>query len=398
MRIAFVTPEFVTEEYFSGGLANYLNRFTAALTDLGHEVHVIVRSATRDETVDHGGVTVHRVRASLPKLWTRALVRLAPRDAERCLRFGIAAWRRLEEIHRLAPIDVVQLTNLQACGLFIAAFSRVPHVTRLSSLQRSWRKAAATERTMGVIVTEWLEILQLRLSRHLIAPSSTLATEVTSLAGVGTIEVVRSPAFVETGDVDDGLFRAHLAESSYLLFVGRLERHKGVQVLADALPSVLDAIPELEMVFVGRDASSEWGPSMAQHVRERCARFASRVHIFGETTHEQLYPIISGARLVVLPSLVDNLPNTLLEAMSLGRPVIGTLGTSFDEVIQDGRSGFLVPPGNAEALANKIREAWHHPDLAGIGRAARLAVEPFAPSETVAAALRNIERVRASRA
>ena len=70
---------------------------------------------------------------------------------------------------------------------------------------------------------------------------------------------------------------------------------------------------------------------------------------------------------VVLPSLIDNFPNACLEAMGLGKVVIGTVGTSFDELISEGTTGFLVSPNNPEALADKIISAWIHPKLCEIG-------------------------------
>jgi glycosyltransferase involved in cell wall biosynthesis len=90
---------------------------------------------------------------------------------------------------------------------------------------------------------------------------------------------------------------------------------------------------------------------------------------------------------VVLPSLIDNLPNACLEAMALGKPVVGTRGASFEEMIRDGETGFLVPAGDAEALADTLCAAWREPRLDEIGRAAAAAVQAYAPQETVQAFL-----------
>ena len=59
------------------------------------------------------------------------------------------------------------------------------------------------------------------------------------------------------------------------------------------------------------------------------------------------------------------------------------MGTSFEEIITDGKTGFLVPPGNVEALVEKIGEAWTHPNLSKIGEAARQQVQGLAPEKTV---------------
>src|SRR5262249_12696432 len=69
MRIAFLTPEFVTEPSYAGGLANYLGRTTVALAQANHDVHVLVPSTT-DETINYRGVHIHRV---VP-IWDRRML------------------------------------------------------------------------------------------------------------------------------------------------------------------------------------------------------------------------------------------------------------------------------------------------------------------------------------
>jgi glycosyltransferase involved in cell wall biosynthesis len=60
----------------------------------------------------------------------------------------------------------------------------------------------------------------------------------------------------------------------------------------------------------------------------------------------------------VIPSRVDNLPNTLIESLLLNVPVIGSLGASIDELIEPGISGDLVPIGDPTALAGAMLKAW----------------------------------------
>ncbi len=64
LRIAFTTPEYVTEEYFDGGLANYIHRVAKALAGLGHDIHVLTLSEIDDAEFEHEGVTVHRITSS----------------------------------------------------------------------------------------------------------------------------------------------------------------------------------------------------------------------------------------------------------------------------------------------------------------------------------------------
>ena len=384
MRIAFITPEFVTETYFSGGLANYVHRVSIALAEMGHEVHIIILSVNRLESFRHGEIWVHPITVNPRRPWVFKVTRRFLYEPGQWLSFSYKAWRRLEALHREQPIDIVQVANYRACGLFIAAFSRISNVTRLSSLQRAWHDASETPRHLNVAAKEWLECLQLRLCRHIFSPSHSLATMLERQIGINRVEVIRSPAFIETTNMDKTLYRTHLNGKRYLLFVGRYQLHKGVHILAEALPTVLDTLPDCEAVFIGKDMPNHLGPSMESYIRERCIGFEERLHFFGQTTHEQLYPIMAGARLAVLPSLVDNLPNTMLEAMKFGCPVVGTFGASFDEMIEDGISGFLVPPKDSRALANKIVLAWNHAQLEKIGNNGKAVIESLKPEIAVA--------------
>lgn len=73
--------------------------------------------------------------------------------------------------------------------------------------------------------------------------------------------------------------------------------------------------------------------------------------------HEKLYPILAKSIAVVLPSRIDNLPNTCLESMALKKIVIGTKGTSFEEIIDDGYNGFICKADCASSLLKSIETA-----------------------------------------
>jgi glycosyltransferase involved in cell wall biosynthesis len=118
---------------------------------------------------------------------------------------------------------------------------------------------------------------------------------------------------------------------------------KGVHRLAEALPEVLRKHEDLHAVFAGADTNlAPGGGGMRDYIRKTIgSEFNRRVFFFDPLRHEQLYPIIENAEWVVLPSIVDNLPNTCLEAMGLGRSVIATRGSCFEQLITDGETGLL---------------------------------------------------------
>jgi glycosyltransferase involved in cell wall biosynthesis len=197
---------------------------------------------------------------------------------------------------------------------------------------------------------------------------------------------VEPPSLLDTVQVDESVFEQRLKGVSYLLFFGTICFMKGVAVLADAMGSVLSVHPDLHLVLVGKVGGGPDGLSMLQYVMQRAGTYADRIHYLGVLPHSQLYPVVANARAIVLPSLVDNLPNTCLEAMALGQVVIGTRGTSFEEVLEDGVSGVLVAPGSVSELAEAIKHVWHMDDAERqkIGRAAQTRVSFLAPGYTCA--------------
>ena len=96
-----------------------------------------------------------------------------------------------------------------------------------------------------------------------------------------------------------------------------------------------------------------------------------RVHVLGELPRNDALGVVARAKLVVLPSRWENFANTALEALALERPVIATRTGGFVEFIEHDRNGWLVPPGDAEALAAELdRRLLDSNALLRIGKAA----------------------------
>lgn len=164
-----------------------------------------------------------------------------------------------------------------------------------------------------------------------------------------------------------------------LLFVGRLVERKGVEVLVRALPAVLRR-RRARLTVVGE---GEWEPVIREAIRE--AGVEEQVRLTGYVSSEALARLYRGADLFVLPAVVDRKGDTeglgvvLLEAMRQGRPVLASRVGGIPDIVVDERSGWLVPPGDPDALAEAILRAAADPDrtraMAREGR--RRAVEDF---------------------
>lgn len=387
LRIAFATPEYVTENHFDGGLANYLNRVSKTLVDLGHDVHVVTLSQQDEAEFEHEGVMVHRL--TLGRGWqtVNSLTRYSLPTTLHWLNFSTQVFRKLKQLHRKEPFHLIQYPNYSSCGVFSIPFLRATHVVRTSSYDPLCNDLSGVKRNLDITIAERLQALQYRLTRNVHVPSFAMQKMLSAKAGVRNARVIRSPFYVETPDWDTTVWERFLKDEEYVLYFGRFQLHKGFHTLVQALPPFLERYPNAYAVCVGRDMETHLGSSMAAFARSYCRRFADRLILMENLPHAQLYPVIERSRLVALPSLIDNFPNSCLEAMGIGKVVIGTRGTSFEELITDGVNGFLVEPNNPEALADKLITAWVDQKLDVIAAAAKQTMYDFAPEKTVAALL-----------
>ncbi len=393
LRLAFFTSEFVTEpDCFDGGLAQYLGRLTQALRGHGHAVEVFVHSS-EDRQFVSDGIRVHRVRASSKMIERlhRQACRIVRRPMHRFYastvhQFQIAASlrRAFLDRHREAPFDLAQATNLQLVPLLLGS-RRVPVVVRLSSDLRDCDEAYGVRPSRDSSLAYWLGWLGCRRASALCAPSARLAVEVRRRRRL-KVQVMR-PAFeLEEIKWDWSAYDAYCKGGDYLLFHGTIGRLKGIGPLAEALEIALPANPDMRIVFVGKDATMGDGKgSGVELLKRRLGNFVDRVQRLDRLPHSQLYPILSKARGSVLPSLLENLSNAALEAMALSRVVVGTRGASFDELIEDGKSGLLVEIGDAQGLARAIERLWRMPavEREAMGNAARRVAEEFRPEKSI---------------
>ncbi|MFJ3922889.1 glycosyltransferase family 4 protein [Streptomyces sp. NPDC090022] len=167
-----------------------------------------------------------------------------------------------------------------------------------------------------------------------------------------------------------------------LLYVGRMDRSsawKGVDVLVRALARV----PDARLRLVG-------GGDMVADLLALAADLGvgDRVEAAGELTGDALVAAVRGAAVLALPSLTasESFGMALVEAMACGTPVVGSAVGGIPYVIEDGESGLLVPPGDAEALAAACARLLDDAELADrLGAAGRRRAEEHYAWDTLTA-------------
>lgn len=343
----------------SGGIATYHHALAEALAARGDIVHVITRSADIDRIDLENGVWVHRVRerdiAPTPAAIALAVPRhiwnwSATAHAEAC---RIAARRKL---------DVIEAPVWDAEGIAFLLARHWPLVIGLQTTLHFWLRSYPEYAGDA----HWMAAFgrpMLALERHLMtgadgvrAISAAIRSEIEAAYG---FQFDPARVFRITLGLAAAMAPARplAARGPVILFVGRLEHRKGIDVLLRALPALLVAIPGLSVRIVGDDTlpASDGKPPAARFLAEHAAApWLEQVRFEGRVDEATLREAYAGCDLFVAPSRFESFGLVFLEAMREGKPVIGCVAGGMPEVVEHGVTGLLVAPGDVEALTQAM--------------------------------------------
>lgn len=274
---------------------------------------------------------------------------------------GLRAMRR-----RGATADVVVLNHLSPLVTIGRTGRRTPIVLNLDATPRLTTTMA--EHYLGRAARPpWVERLKIPIYRfiyrraaHIVAWSEMVRRSLVEDYGVDKARVSVIPNGIDVAAWQQPPTRA-AADDVRVLFVGGEFERKGGRDLLEVAASTGMADVRFDLV-----TKSDVGDTPANVV----------VHRDLEATSDGLRELYRRASVFVLPTYADFSPNVLCEAMAMGLPVISTTVGAIGEIIVDGRTGFLVQPGDVDALRAHLRELIADPELRALmGRQARTDAE-----------------------
>jgi len=174
---------------------------------------------------------------------------------------------------------------------------------------------------------------------------------------------------------------------------GRIRAQKGTDAFVDAMIAALAQRPEARALVMGRALEKYAGFERALRERVRAAGMEERILFRPEVPVWDMPRWYQALDLFVAPQRWEGFGLTPLEAMACGVPVVATTVGAFEELVLDGQTGFLVPPGDAGAIAQAIGWLLDNPELtAKQARAARAHIEAAFRIEDEAAAITAVYR------
>ncbi len=359
-----------------GGIGRYVLDVARELAARGHEIHIITTAESHDTVDLEDGVWVHRILKDGPPVPAgREILRgddlVVP---DRLARNAAAVLAEVDRITRREPLDAVYAAMWDVEHLEVMRRTDIPVVTALVTTfaitLRTRPEWAADDEFMTHFGRPLLELERWVLERSTPLPAISEAIRVDVEA---TAEVRLDPDRVVVapiGAVDRFPDRAATpaghgsADAATVLFVGRFEKRKGIDLLLDAAPKVVGSLPGVRLVTAGRtDLPGEHGRPYAEEFLERHdgAEWLDRVEVLGEVDDDRLWELYRSADVLVAPSRFESFGLIYVEAMMAGIPVVALDAGAAPEVVVDGSTGVLVA-ADADALATAIVELASDPE------------------------------------
>ncbi|MDB4906600.1 MAG: glycogen synthase [Gemmatimonadetes bacterium] len=387
MRISLFTNEYPPHVYGGAGVhVEYLARELARADGAAHQVEVLCFGEQREAS---GNLSVRGIGAPAP---------IPAQDPRHTKLFDTLA-RDLAMAGAATTPDIVHCHTWYAhmAGLLAKPLSGAKLVLTTHSLEphRPWK-----EEQLGSAyrATSWVERTAYENADGVIAVSQAMKADVESLYGVDPARVRVIHNGIDTDEYSrrpapEVLARVGVDPSvPMVLFVGRITRQKGIMHLVRALP-LLDAGMQV-VLCAGAPDTPEIAAEMKAEVE--LARAASQVtiHWLPEMLSKaDAIALYSHASLFVCPSVYEPFGIINLEAMACETPVVASAVGGIPEIIVDGETGVLVPPGDPAAIAREVNALMRDPErrarMAAAGRAR--VVEKFSWSSI---AVRTIEFYR----
>jgi glycosyltransferase involved in cell wall biosynthesis len=392
MRVCFLLHQ---GNMYSGGQGVYLSNLTRELAALGHEVHVIVGPPWPDTAP---GVVVHRVKTfSVYRLLETGRFWFYGRDPLEAFQplnfyelatsrmgmfsvmfaFSFRAYQAFRELAARLDFDLVHDVQVLGYGTLLTRALGLPVVANIHHpLAIDRRNSLLQARSVREKVRRiafypfWMQELVARRLDRIITGSLNSATSVGKAFSLPSHKI----AVIHDG-VDAEVYRPQDSVEKLpgsLLYVGNSEdRNKGARYLLEAL-HLLKGSLDFHLTLVDRPREAlDLTPRLVEEFG-----LENRVTFSGRVSREELVRLYRRSELMVSPSLYEGFGLPAAEAMACGVPLVATTAGAFPEVIEDGATGLLVPPGDAPALADAIARLMNDAALRRrMGEAGRARIE-----------------------
>jgi len=344
MHLVFLCNEYPPAPH--GGIGSFTQTMARTLAARGHKVTVVGFYQQREDVRedDHG---VRVVRLAHARIRGMGLIINGRRLTQEL--GNIDAQSRIDIIE--GPENSLALLHGFPAAVKIIRMHGGHHFfyTTLGKQPRLWRS--------------WLEKRSFRNADHFCGVSQFVAETTRTLLGLG-----RRPVEVLPNAVNVMQFRprADIPEQrGLIIFVGSLCEKKGVRELVQAMPRIVESVPDARLWLVGRDSlDPQTGASFIDQLRSSIpVTIKDHIKFRGPVEHASLPEMLARAELLVYPSHMEAIGIALIEGLAMGKGlVIGNTGPA-KEVVEHGVSGLLCDPFSPASIADAVITLLQNPPL-----------------------------------
>ncbi len=391
MKIWFLTNEY--PPFYGGGIATYVQTCARMLAEAGHQVTVFVNDQKMPALELNGKLRI---------------IRVLMNGALESLNFSLNYFYELADILAKAVIEQIKIDGaapdiiesqdsmgiayylLQKKLLSTGFLEHIPIVvhlhTPLFEVARANRQNRFNFNNYFMFFREKSSILS---AGSLICPSNFLKKQLESILPVKKVEVMPLPlpyfdrALPASEDVPP---------KNDLLFFGRLEYRKGIVQFIEQAAQLWEAGQNFSLTVVGKDMLFEPKRKfLGQELRQTYQKHvtAGRLQFIDQLSPPDLYKLILGSKIVLIPSTYENFPYSCVEAMALGKPILCSAGGGQAEMVgTDGSCGMVFDWSITDDLKIKLQAMLDKSDteLKNMGQQARVKIETLCSREQNAAA------------
>jgi glycosyltransferase involved in cell wall biosynthesis len=353
MNICFASLNYPLDGRATSGVGSQVQSLAQSLVKAGHSVSVI-DLATNSENciVEDRGVKVYRMRSGnlhwfVSKLPLVGKVLALPiREIE----YSIAVCRGIRRAGQTQHIDLIEGTETGA--LLIPLFSRqIPLIIRLHGERYTFHKnTPRMALKLDVRLSRAIQRFALRRAKLLISPSRAHAQEIARELRYDPRSLQVIPHCIDLAEIPSS--DQVTGDGRTVLFVGRLERVKGISLFLEAAELVVQECPTARFLVAGANHPTLPHAEIDQMIRSYSLQ--EHVERLGHVPWHELVSLYREASVCAVPSHYESFGLVALEAMACGVPVVAARAGGLPEIIEDGMTGLLVPAGDTPALAKAI--------------------------------------------
>lgn len=350
MKICFVERGYPRESY-GGGAGTYVQLCAQELIKLGHKPFVITESLDgKVREFNDEGITVQEV---VVKTWPWYFTKIpifGPILAKffQIIEEGLSINKKIKNIHRQFGLDVVELAETP--NFLYSLFIKIPYVIHLHGSSFTFKKYCQEKILVEDKLQRYLEGVVIKRAKAIMSPSEFLKKEVSREFKIkpDKIKVIPYP-------IDQRLLLIKKKEdkdNKIVFYAGRLEKRKGIYILIEAIPLVAAKEPAVKFLFFGTEGKKGIKEEINTYLKNR--NLSAKVEFYPFTPKNKLFDYLAAADICVVPSLWDNSPNVIYEAMAAGKAVVAAATGGIKELIVDNQNGVLFSSYDSKVLAEKI--------------------------------------------